>query len=376
MWEGRMKKMFQYKRIYLLALAPISLILIILARKSSYFAEQIYARHIYKWLSQIISTITGLFPFSLAEILLLLSLVLFPILLIRFIGKLIKNREHRRRRIFLGSLNILCLFSLTIFLFTILGGLNYYRHPFSQYSGLDIRESSVEELFMLTESLTLQANQLREQIPKTDDEGVFQLSMSTYKLAEIAKDAFNKLAEDYPILKGKYGRPKPILLSSLLTRTEITGIFIPFTMEANVNVHVSDYSIPATMLHEMAHLRGVMREDEANFISYIAGMKSDNVEMQYSSTMLALISSSNALYDQDVDLYFKIRDLYGDGVRKDIKANSEFWAKYDDTVISTISNKINDTYLKANAQADGVKSYGRMVDLLLALYREENLVTE
>lgn len=376
MWEGRMKKIFQYKRIYLLALAPISLILIILARKSSYFAEQIYARHIYKWLSQIISTITGLFPFSLAEILLLLSLVLFPILLIRFIGKLIKNREHRRRRIFLGSLNILCLFSLTIFLFTILGGLNYYRHPFSQYSGLDIRESSVEELFMLTESLTLQANQLREQIPKTDDEGVFQLSMSTYKLAEIAKDAFNKLAEDYPILKGKYGRPKPILLSSLLTRTEITGIFIPFTMEANVNVHVSDYSIPATMLHEMAHLRGVMREDEANFISYIAGMKSDNVEMQYSSTMLALISSSNALYDQDVDLYFKIRDLYGDGVRKDIKANSEFWAKYDDTVISTISNKINDTYLKANAQADGVKSYGRMVDLLLALYREENLVTE
>ena len=371
-----MKKMFQYKRIYLLALAPISLILIILARKSSYFAEQIYARHIYKWLSQIISTITGLFPFSLAEILLLLSLVLFPILLIRFIGKLIKNREHRRRRIFLGSLNILCLFSLTIFLFTILGGLNYYRHPFSQYSGLDIRESSVEELFMLTESLTLQANQLREQIPKTDDEGVFQLSMSTYKLAEIAKDAFNKLAEDYPVLKGKYGRPKPILLSSLLTRTEITGIFIPFTMEANVNVHVSDYSIPATMLHEMAHLRGVMREDEANFISYIAGMKSDNVEMQYSSTMLALISSSNALYDQDVDLYFKIRDLYGDGVRKDIKANSEFWAKYDDTVISTISNKINDTYLKANAQADGVKSYGRMVDLLLALYREENLVTE
>jgi hypothetical protein len=49
----------------------------------------------------------------------------------------------------------------------------------------------------------------------------------------------------------------------------------------------------------------------------------------------------------------------------DLRANSAYWAKYEDTVVSTVSNKVNDTYLKANAQADGVKSYGRMVDLLL-----------
>jgi hypothetical protein len=30
---------------------------------------------------------------------------------------------------------------------------------------------------------------------------------------------------------------------------------------------------------------------------------------------------------------------------------------------------MNDTYLKANAQSDGVASYGRMVDLQLAEYR-------
>ncbi|WP_276929276.1 DUF3810 family protein, partial [Herbinix luporum] len=50
---------------------------------------------------------------------------------------------------------------------------------------------------------------------------------------------------------------------------------------------------------------------------------------------------------------------------------NEYWAKYEDTVVSTVSNKINDTYLKANAQSDGVKSYGRMVDLLLAKYRKD-----
>ena len=71
-------------------------------------------------------------------------------------------------------------------------------------------------------------------------------------------------------------------------------------------------------------------------------------------------------------MYFKIRDQYSLGVLKDIRANSEYWQQFDDTVISTVSDKINDTYLKANAQTDGVESYGRMLDLLLAKYREDN----
>jgi hypothetical protein len=157
-----------------------------------------------------------------------------------------------------------------------------------------------------------------------------------------------------------------------MSQTEITGIFIPFTMEANVNVDIPDYSIPATMLHELAHLRGFMREDEANYIAYLAGMESDNAEFKYSSTMLALITAGNALYDKDPDLYFEIRDQYSDGVLKDIRANSRYWQQYDDTVISTVSNKINDTYLKANAQTDGIQSYGRMLDLMLAKYREDH----
>ena len=36
-----------------------------------------------------------------------------------------------------------------------------------------------------------------------------------------------------------------------------------------------------------------------------------------------------------------------------------------------IHNKVNDAYLKANNQTDGVQSYGRMVDLLIAQYEKE-----
>lgn len=366
-----MKKILTYKRIYLLVLIPIAFLLTFVAKRNSYFAEQIFAKHIYKWISQIISTITSIFPFSLAEILIVTLPVIFLIIFIKFLIGLLVEKSTRKERLFKGILNLLCIGSVMFFLFTILAGLNYYRYSFGVYSNLEIVDSSVEELYLLSESLAIQANELRAQIPIIDESGVFQLSMSHNELANIADHCYELLSKDYPILKGYYGAPKPILLSATMSQTEITGIFIPFTMEANVNVDIPDYTIPATMLHELAHLRGFMREDEANFIAYLAGMKSDYAEVRYSSTMLAMIISGNTLYQQDTDLYFKIRDQYSEGVLKDIRANSAYWQKYEDTVISTASNKINDTYLKANNQKDGVKSYGRMLDLLLAKFRQD-----
>lgn len=366
-----MRKRFTTKHICILGLTPISLLLIIAAKSSRYFTEQIYVKYIYRWISQFISSITGLFPFSVAELIIVLLPFAAIVLGAIFLIKLLKEKQNRGNLLLKGVRNVLCAASMILFLFTILGGLNYYRYPVSAYSGLEVKESSLEELAGLMQSLTLDANELRAQIKSTDEEGVFQLSMSISELVAVVDAAYDKLAGEYPVLAGNYGAPKPVLLSELMSKTEITGIFIPFTMEANVNVAVPDYTIPATMLHEQAHQRGFMREDEANFLAYLAGMASDQPEVQYSSTMLALITAGNALYDQSTEMYFEIRELFSDEVIKDIRANSRYWAQYEDTVVSTVSNKINDTYLKVNAQEDGVKSYGRMLDLLLAKYRKD-----
>jgi hypothetical protein len=250
-----------------------------------------------------------------------------------------------------------------------LAGINYYRKSFTYYSGLEIQESSIEELYSVTEDLANTANELRKEVPKTDENGVFQLSKNVYEIASISNKAFQSLSKEYPVLSGYYGSPKPVLISKAMSSTEITGIFIPFTMEANVNVDVPDYSIPATMLHELAHLRGFMREDEANYIAYLAGIESDNIELKYSAVMLAFTTASNALYDQDPMLDARVSSQLSEEVRKDLRAGAAYWQSFDNEVISTISNKINDTYLKVNNQSDGVKSYGRMVDLLIARYR-------
>ena len=367
-----MKKVFSYKRIYILCLIPISFFLILMAKENSYFAEQIYAKHIYRLISQLISTISGMVPFSIAEIVVVLFPVMILIMIVRFLYIIRKDKKNRIEKLATEILNVICIGSVLLFCFTLFAGLNYYRYSFSTYSNLEIKASTVEELYALTESLATEANELRAQVPEVDKDGVFQLSESTYEVAKDASEAYKLLAKEYPVLTGSHAAPKPVFFSKLMSSTEITGVFFPFTMEANVNTDVPDYSIPSTMLHELAHLRGFMREDEANYLAYLAGMESDNVELKYSSTMLALVIAGNALYEQNPDLYFRIRDMYSEEVQKDIRANSAYWLQYDDTAVSAMSNKINDTYLKANNQADGVKSYGRMLDLLLANYRNDH----
>ena len=156
-----------------------------------------------------------------------------------------------------------------------------------------------------------------------------------------------------------------------MSMAQITGEFTLLTFEANINTLAPDYSVPATMCHELAHTRGFMREDEANFIGYLACRKSDSSEFRYSGVMLALVHAENRLYAADRELFFQVDALLSDGVRRDFAANNAYWARFEGPV-AEVSTAVNNTYLRANNQSDGVKSYGRMVDLLLADYRQRH----
>jgi hypothetical protein len=57
----------------------------------------------------------------------------------------------------------------------------------------------------------------------------------------------------------------------------------------------------------------------------------------------------------------------------DISFENNFWRSYREKApfIADVAESVNDKYLQFNNVDDGVRSYGRMVDLLLAHYREE-----
>ena len=368
-----MKELIHLKRKWLLLLAPLGLILITMAKQNADFVERVFSLGIYRVLSIGISYVTSLVPVSLSEIIVILLPFVFLLSIGITIARIIKKRGKRRLIALNYVMNLLCFLSVMYFGYVLLCGLNYYRYPFSYYSKLEIKESSVEELYALCSDLADLAKDLRQQVPTTDEVGNFKLSISNYEAGKIAREAMNELGEVYPVFAGWHAKPKPIIFSKVMSMGETTGIFIPYTMEANVNVHIPDYSIPSTMCHELSHLRGFMREDEANFISFLACMYSDHVEFQYSGVLEALILAGNALYRQDVEKYRELRNNYGPDVDGDLIANSYYWKEFEDTVISTVATQVNDTYLKANNQTDGVQSYGRMVDLLLAWYDQYGL---
>lgn len=352
------------------------------AKSSAYIAEEVFAKRIYKVISQGMGLLTGWIPFSLAELIVVVGPWVILFLLIRQIVRAVrvkqvsseKNIGQIRFQLIMTALqNILCLVAVIFFLYVLLCGINYHRYSVQHYLGLSVENSSVEELEGLLIELADRATSLRANLMTENENGVYVLPMSERELGKEAKKAYENLAKEYEIFAGIYPAPKPVFFSQLMSYTQITGVFTCWTMEANVNIDISPYSIGSTMCHELAHLHGFMREDEANYISYIACLASDSLDLQYSGTMLALIYTGNALYGKDADRYFEVyRNHYSEAVVRDLVANSEYWDKFEDTKVAETAEKVNNTYLKANNQTDGTQSYGRVVDLLLAQYRKKN----
>jgi hypothetical protein len=329
--------------------------------------ERYYSRTVYRYISQPISSVTGTLPFSLAEVLAVLVLAAAAAWVVCCIAELVRN-PGRRLKLLMRRLSAAAIaVSLVYFSFIAVWGLNYHRVSIASIANLEVREASVEELEALCRHLIKRANGLREQVEE-DQNGVMASPEGPGDILKRAYKGYSAAAKSYPELGGRYGRPKGVMLSKVLSYQGIGGIYFPFTGEANVNISEPHFMIPFTACHEMAHQRGFAREDEANYIGYLACIMHPDPDFQYSGTMAALQYSMNAMARQDRERYNSLREEYGAGVARDFEAWNEHCRKYDGFVKET-TDRINDAYLQANAQSDGVKSYGRMVDLLRADYR-------
>lgn len=336
------------KRRYITAGAVLLLAAVCLqtaARRVPGFGQW-YAVTIYPWIVGVYGRLCGFFPGSVVEIglyVLVIAMLVYGIRHIREVGHILAR--------------LWFLLTLIAFVYTTNCGINYYRRPFSMYLNWEVRESSKEELKQLLVRLTERVN-----------ESVTHLSDDSGWNRE-AQNAMGKLGETYPELGGYYPKPKGILVPYILSVQQLSGIYSPFTVEANYNRAMPAYNIPHTMCHELSHLKGFMREDEANFIGYLACIGSDDEAFRYSGYLMGWIYAGNALAKTDMESYRELYQKLDEKALEDLRDNSEFWDRYEGKV-AEVANQMNDTYLKMNDQSDGVQSYGRVVDLMLAYYRQ------
>ncbi len=328
------------------------------ARAVPGFAEW-YSKSIYPVLVTCIGGAFGLVPVSVVEWLLYGGIVLVIVLLIKY--------RRNPAKLFQSYGLIL---AWLLFSYAACCGVNYYRVPFSSYYIQALqREAEAEEqagekrnqvsLKALCGWLTEEVNRAYEEL--SGYEGNFS------GMQKKGVDAMKHLAQEYPALSGHYPLPKPVMVSEILSIQQCSGVYSPFTIEANYNNDMVSYNIPHTICHEMSHLRGFMREDEANFIGYLACLGSEDADFRYSGYLMGWIYAGNALAKIDYEEYVRLHGLLNREIVAELDANSEFWADYEGEV-AEVQEKVNDTYLKANGQADGVLSYGRVVDLMLVDY--------
>ena len=324
-----------------------------------------YAVHFYPLWVGILGRINGWMPFSVNEIGIYLFFLLFLFFIIRDIARAV--RKCVPRGWFLRWLRMILICAGCMWLAFMLGmGINYNRATFAEEYKMDLSGGTTEDLYYLSEIMTEKANALIDKVNR-DERGIMQLSGDVRGLSV---SAMQKLGDNYSTLSGFYPRPKPVWFSEFLSQENITGIQSPYTAEAQYNRLITPYNIPHTVCHELAHLKGYAREDESNFIGFLACVVSDDTDMQYSGYVLGYLYSSNALYGADAKLWEKVRAKLKEAVAVDLAENSRYWAQYQ-TKLAEIKEKTNDAQLKFNHQEDGVKSYGRVVDLLLSFYREE-----
>lgn len=316
------------------------------ARNISGFATW-YAHHIYSALVGIFGRLFGIFPFSVVEICLYLLMILSVAYAVRFF------REPLRlvsRTVFLVG--------LLLFSYTANCGVNYYAAPFSSYAGLETGLYAKEELEDLCRFLVGKINE-------NMTEESYRGNRQAWRKEGIR--AMGNIAGQYECLGGFYPNPKEVACSYLLSVQQLSGIYIPFTIEANFNGDMPDYNIPHTICHELSHLKGFMREDEANFIGYLACVSSERQAFRYSGYLMGWIYAGNALAKADMEIYMELRKQLDPQAEKDLQENNAFWDRYEGKVAEA-ANQWNDAYLKMNDQTDGVQSYGRVVDLMLAYY--------
>lgn len=357
--------MFRLKRTWIFVLFPISLILSLLAENSAAFSE-FYAVNIYPFISKPINYITSKLPFYLGEFMILAAVISGIGFIVFYIFLFLTRAGRRKEYLIKFILNIMCILCIVYFDFTVSCGINYHRYTFAQRYNYKLEPSSKEDLAGLCTELANMANELRENI---SDSEIVQIEDFT-KMAQTAYESYIKAAQLYPTLKTRYAAPKPIFFSKFMSELNLTGIFFSATFEANVNTDSPAFLIPSAMCHELSHVQGYMREDEANYISYLVCTLSDDDYFKYSGTMLAYIHAVNALYAADTAAYSEVFEILNDKVKADISINNAYWRGFKGKA-AEVSNKVNDTYLKVNALQDGVKSYGRMVDLLLADYKNK-----
>lgn len=353
-------------RVVGLVCLALALALRIGAARVPELVERWYAGAVYPPLAAALGAATAFTAASVAELVLAGAIVVLLAWTARGALRALRPEETWSGTLGAGLLNALALAGPIYLAFLAVWGLNYQRLPFALVVGYPAPDTRTPELAALCAELVEDAKRMRAALAE-DADGVLRIPGGVDAVLARASLGFEPIAGVHPAFALRGYPAKRPRAPAVLSILRIAGVYFPFTGEAHVNVAMPAPELPFTACHELAHRRGIAREDEASFASWLACRAHPDAQFRYSGALNAATHALYALADVDkqraLDLLVALRAE--PGVARDLDAVSEFWSGWKGPV-GVMSHAVNDAYLVSQGEEEGVESYGRMVDLLLA----------
>lgn len=331
------------------------------------WVEQHYSRGFYPVLSRIQRFLFGWIPFSLGD--LFYGFLVLVILYKTFNLFRTLYRKQFTRKYFMTGLQQVFFFILFVYVFfNLFWGLNYNRKGIARQLDLEVKQYSLADLDTLTRVIQERVNHYADFVSDAQRD-TFNRKKILFASAE---EAFLAVEKKLPFLKYQQLSIKPSLFSYLGNYLGFQGYYNPFSGEAQVNTTVPRFLEPYVTTHEMAHQLGYARENEANFVGFLACRAYNNNAFRYSAYYDMYNYALGEIYQRDTALARSFQLTAHPQVKKDQQAFRDFYRRYRNPIEPIIMWGYGQ-FLKANNQPAGKRSYNEVVTWLIAYYKKYGL---
>ena len=270
---------------------------------------------------------------------------------------------------------VLAAASFVFMLHTLVYGMNYYAGDLSEDLRMEVSGCTLDEIVEATEYYQSQANALAAQMSRDGNGNLVFEEFDT--LAARAGKGFEYLTYQrfFPVFAGSTYPVKRLGWADMYSSMGITGFTFPLTGEAAVNPQIPASALPFTMCHEMAHRMSIASERDANFAGFLACSFNANRQFQYSAYFMAYrycyyalagVSNPGAAAEA-----VRINGKVNDYLRKDMEDYDAFFKSRESKSATRLADTVNNAYLKASGETDGVESYAQVCDLLVNWHIQE-----
>ena len=319
------------------------------------FVETYYSNFFYQKTSLFSRQIFGYINFSIGDVIYAMAIISIVVWLF--------YRIKTRKLILLPIVNFVSIF---YFIFHLLWGYNYYRVPLAEKMNINTDYSDTE-LILFTEKIIQQTNETHFLITKNKISKVV-VPYATKQIFDLCGNGYKNVSVKFPYFKHEHQATKESLFSVPLSYMGFAGYLNPFTNEAQINVEMPKYTFAMTATHEMAHQIGFASESECNFIGYLAAVANDDLYVRFSAESFAIRHCLRIVQIKNPAKFRQLIAKVNPGIMQNFKENDAFW-KAHESFIETGFKLFYDQFLKANQQKDGLKGYGKFLNLLIGFER-------